>query len=707
MDTMRHSMSDNEPFTTFKDLYESIKGEDSITYRAFMRKLHRMMRGSHATQRHVYETLGIPQPSKRSYKKSPNVFVAYDGEGWNDKYVLLANSLGERIVNRDGLSTDECLAFLTRQYDQTKRRIFFAFSYDVNHILHDVPDRDLLSLVKGNTIHYHDYTIRYISGKILSIDNYRYYDIFGFFQKSFIATVEQMLGADRISDGLRSGKAARGTFEEWDLDAIIRYNDEELQLMVEVAQKLDSALEEIGVHLTQWYGPGAIAQYWYRKHVDPPNEHYSPEAYTALAAAYYGGRFEQLVLGTVQHVYEYDIHSAYPSVIAEMPYFLDWKRTKRYQPDNPYSVWHIAFDFRRIARDSPTSGENLFLPFPMRAADGRISFPLMGSGWYWQREVDAALRYFPSECITIHRGFVATTGDRPFGWVKELYDYRLALKDANNQAEYAIKVGLNSLYGKMAQRVSRNRYFSIAWAGYVTSSTRAKLVEAGCAHDREHVLGFATDAIFTTVPLQLPISTALGDWEESSFSSATFFQSGVYRLRRTDGTSVDRYRGSPLRRGIDDIISQLHTSPNDYSVVKIGRFISHLLALKAPQAYGPYRLQFINSAHRLIFDAPYKRFYLFPNTIRKGKAIKHYDAMLKQPIPSLPKVTMSDVSEDDWLDRVYGAIRVHVDESYPQVAVDRIEQSLLAEGIISAVYDGEYEDVSQLEKLPVVEDTTL
>ena len=39
-------------------------------------------------------------------------FVAWDGEGEDGKYTLLANSNGQELVNRDGLSTERCLDFL-------------------------------------------------------------------------------------------------------------------------------------------------------------------------------------------------------------------------------------------------------------------------------------------------------------------------------------------------------------------------------------------------------------------------------------------------------------------------------------------------------------------------------------------------------------------------------------------------------------------
>src|SRR5665811_1486534 len=162
-------------------------------------------------------------------------------------------------------------------------------------------------------------------------------------------------------------------------------------------------------------------------------------------------------------------------------------------------------------------------------------------GWYWYEEVKVMLDFFPTAKVVIHEGYTAKTDGTPFHWISSLYDYRMKLKGTGNLSQYAIKVGLNSLYGKCAQRVGHNPYFSLAWAGYITASTRAKLARAAYSKP-ESVLGFATDALFTDSKLQqLTLSENLGDWEESSFRSAIFFQSGVYRLIRQDQSTDDRY----------------------------------------------------------------------------------------------------------------------------------------------------------------------
>ncbi len=418
--------------STLKELYEAVADPDSASYKSFLKKLARLQEDNPRTVNAIKRRLGVPIKKKKQVVVGQ--FVAYDGEGYGNKYVLLANSLGERISNPDGLSTLECLEFLTTKYTVSTKRIFFSFGYDINHILVDVPDNVLEALLSDRQVEWEGYKLQYIPGKIFVVNGLRYYDTFGFFQTSFINVVKLMLGEEYVTPELVAGKEARGTFETWSLEKLIEYNDVELELMVKIFDKLKKAFLDIDVDLKEWYGPGAVAKYWYRKHGVYPTERHTHGSLLALNGAYYGGRFEQITLGHVKPIYEYDIRSAYPAVMADMPYFTGWRRVKRYE-ENPYAIWHVSFDLREdYLKDANLHS---FLPLPMRSKDGRICFPLVGKGWYWSIELLNVLVSFPNAKLTFHEGYIATTSGTPFSWVRELYDYRRELKASGNLAQYA------------------------------------------------------------------------------------------------------------------------------------------------------------------------------------------------------------------------------------------------------------------------------
>ena len=716
-------LNEEENATSLRAFFYNLKPDGTeYEYEKFRRKIRRMEEGNPETIKRMLRGIGAIKPAKkeqngRDYRsKGSSKFIAYDGEGYLDRYVLLANSEGDYVENPDGLSTQDCLEFLSARYDFPSQRVFYAFGYDVNHIVRDLSDTEIFKLHKNEVINWNGNKLKYIPGKIFSVNGFQYQDTFSWFQRSFVKTVELMLGKEAVTQRLLEGKAARGEFENWTIDQLIQYNAEELELLVRIMNRLRDALLAIDVNLTNWYGPGAIANYWLKSHLIIPDR-YEDDVEKALNSAYYGGRFEQISLGTIKHVYEYDIRSAYPSAMAKMPYFSHFTKTDKYV-DNPYSIWRVVIDLREwYIEQRERTQVNCFFPLPMRNRAGRICFPLVIRGWYWNDEIRLVLDFFPNAKISFVEGYVATTEGQPFTWVRQLYDYRRSLKASGNLSEYALKVGLNSLYGKTAQRVGKRRFHSLAWAGHITSTTRAKLARAGYegrytnpATNASKIIGFATDALFSTEKLShLPISTDLGEWEETKVATGTFFQSGVYRLSNWGEDHVDRYRGSPLRKGIDDIIEQIKLNPESDPQVRIGRFISNLLAIRAPNTFGPHRLSFIQILYKLQLAASFKRHYHFPGKLvdRENKVLPrwqpNFSELLTDRIFSSPKIWMNDpVYIPQIYDILLDAESLYNDEeSYPIV---KFEHQLIGEEELAATLEFALSnDIGLLNELPTIE----
>ena len=98
-------------------------------------------------------------------------------------------------------------------------------------------------------------------------------------------------------------------------------------------------------------------------------------------------------------------------------------------------------------------------------------------------EVLAAMKIWPKEIEVIEIWRLPYDVNRhPFEWVEELYHYRDYLRSIGDLAHICIKLGLNSLYGKTAQkqgfRGQEPPYRSFMVAGAITAGTRAKLLEA-------------------------------------------------------------------------------------------------------------------------------------------------------------------------------------------------------------------------------------
>jgi hypothetical protein len=205
-------------------------------------------------------------------------------------------------------------------------------------------------------------------------------------------------------------------------------------------------------------------------------------------------------------------------------------RTNRLPKDSLYLA-KVSFSHP----DGPWCG----LPFRQK---GTLFWPLQGTGWYWSPEIEAAQRHLQADII-IHDLWIAhqTCDCQPFGWVDALYEKRRRL--GRKTRGYPVKLGLNSLYGKMAQRCGRGPYHDVVSAGLITSITRARLIEA-IGQDPQSVVMVATDAVFSTRPLSLDIGDKLGQWEEKVWPDLFIAKPGVYWSPSDLEKSV-KSRGAP------------------------------------------------------------------------------------------------------------------------------------------------------------------
>ena len=507
--------------------------------------------------------------AERRYRKkvaANRPFVAYDGEGitledGSHLYTLLACSDGRYIENYEGLSTKECLRFLleSKLANPNGIHVIFGGTYDMNMMLRELPPRYLESLWKDGQTRWKDYRIKYRHRKEYMVADWdtclTLYDVQTFFQCAFVSACDQYLGNWPEREQVVAGKAQRGYFTQEDRDTTRSYCFAELQVLVRLMNELRSRLHAVDLKPTRWNGPGAVAtallkREGIKEHMKPTE----PERIEATRCAYFGGRFEMAKFGHYEGtVYEYDINSAYPSAMRDLPSLAngDWvHRGPTSRVPDTFSLYHITYEIPRLQSESTW----LLGPAPSRSKDGSIAYPCSGSVWLWGIEAQGVKEW----CKVRGGTFKVTewwqfrdTGERPFRFVDTLYQQRRALKAAGDGAHVGIKLGLNSLYGKTAQQVGWKvdnfgkatlpPFHQLDYAGYITAACRAQIWQAYMLKP-EAIIAIETDAIFSTEPLPLTIGSNLGEWELTTFSDLTYVQSGTYWATE-DGEPVNKYRG--------------------------------------------------------------------------------------------------------------------------------------------------------------------
>lgn len=530
---------------------------------------------------------------KKAYDDSRTLerpFLALDGEGIGNRYVLLAAKLPGKesayIYDREGLGTAECLDFLLGLSQGRKagvRPIFcwFAFDYDVNMILGDIPlkgeEASIQQLRAENSTYWNGYKVTYIPRKIFKIrkNGRRFHstDIFSFFQTSFENALRDW--KIEVPEIITRGKIARQDFSTWSEEDICAYNDAELDCMAELAERLRGSVTPLGLPIRSWHGPGSLAGSWLSKQKAKHYKGEPPEEVTAAATrAYFGGRIDVQGYGFVSPVYHYDITSAYPSSIRYLPDLsnLEWIRTEGERP--PMAGVSVA----RIRWNIPDT-KTEWGAFPWRNRNGIIRYPLSGEGWYWQDEIAAAIERFGEGSFDFLESW-QTVGDIHYPFlnpVEEAFAYRRELKREGKSSHIAVKLILNSLYGKFAQTVGRAQYYSPVWAGLITSHTRAQLQRA----ISPDVVCVMTDSIWTKKPIDLDVSGNLGAWEEQEEGTLILAGAGLYEAQKPDGSTERWQRGFDKRKPLDieGIVSHwLGSNPLFEGRYSIKRFVGMGLA---------------------------------------------------------------------------------------------------------------------------------
>lgn len=510
-------------------------------------------------------TVKRPSTRARARARARRGFLAIDGEAVTERgehrYVLLNASDGkgysDALVDKRGIGTRDAFNWLLK-LSRSQRAIFVAFGlgYDVNMILRDLEREQIEELWKMGEIHVELagrwYWLEHVPGKLFGVStdgaSFTVYDVFGFFQTSFVKALDAWAVATPAI--VERMKQERHDFTLANLNEIHDYNAEECRLLVELMDAVRAALDAVELKPRSWLGAGAIASALLTKHnVHTKIANRRPLSIDEdiLPRAYFGGRTEMFRQGLFPHAASWDINSAYPFEATLLPSMLGtWRRARRYDPLEPWAIWRVKWNIKR--------GE-LVAPFPFR--DKRaIYYPLTGEGYYHAIEVEAA-RALYGERIAITSGYVFTPDDpddRPFAFLHDAYAHRRELKRRKHPGEKVLKLGINSVYGKLAQgttRRGRPRFQEYFWSGRITAGTRARVLTAAAAA-RNGVVAIATDGImFAGDEPEHDTGTGLGAWERTGYVDLFVAQPGMYHAREANGRRVVKHSRGFFTKEID------------------------------------------------------------------------------------------------------------------------------------------------------------
>ena len=612
-----------------------------------------------------------------SSSRKPFLFI--DGEGGNREdgghdYIVLcgySDYTGPLILenpDRSPLSTRAIIDWLLnlaarlKAEDSPHTIVGFGLGYDIAMWLHDIPERPAERLFRPELVGWVDqkgtprwspvgpYAMRQIGTEFQIIEStygrgarktkenrrsITVWDCWKFFQGSFVSALQkwQILTDDEL-ERIETMKKKRSTFRSDEIDdEIIEYCLAECEAGVKLMTKLDATCVELGYPLRRYDGAGSLAAAMLRKwSIDAFQAPVPEKMRQAVACAYFGGRFEVAAHGlTDKEVWQYDINSAYPTIIKDLPCLAhaQWIANKEVVSEGIYEVvW-----------EAPNPCH--WGPLPHRNRKGEITYPQSGHGWYWGSELLAAEQLYPSS-FQVLKGWSLKRGCHhvPFKDVPSVYVQRQNL--GASAAGIVLKLGLNSLYGKTAQSIGQPKYANYIWAGMITAGCRAMILDAIRIAGPEHILMTATDSVLSDCPIDLPTSPEkkLGEWDEATAKGGILIiQPGITIAYDDTGNGTYKSRGL----GKHEFARHADAAERAWATLGIlGSFTaqSHrFIGMKTALARGKYdtRCRWVDVEQKLKFLPGSKR--LIPNS----EMLAHYHhrqlrslARPGWPDPSLP-----------------------------------------------------------------------
>lgn len=515
---------------------------------------------------------------QRSTDRATKRFIMWDGEGYgNHHYMLFGSSITEPIVGKD-LTTISCLEHIidVASVYPNNWHIGFAFEYDVNMILKDLSVEHLEILRDKGIVLWNGYWIEHVPNKWFSIKRrgvkrVKIFDVFSFFGCAYITALEKYnIGTNEQRELIRSGKSRRSQFTYDELPEVEKYWRCEISLGPLLMDRLRAIFEAAGFYINAWHGPAVLARELYKRYRIKDHQNECPsQVQTAARYAYSGGRFELFRVGfSIQSIFNKDIQSAYPFAATLLPslqngewhHIVDPIEIQKIRNNfnwRKFAVWHIEYDttsaIRADKQRHAKNGDfynfyklqNAPQPLFRRDKNGTITWPQHVKSWYWSPEASLVAK---NKCAHFIEAWIfEDNGERPFAFLENLYRQRQKLKAEGKPEELTLKLGMNSLYGILAQKAGwqhskgKPRTHQLEWAGFITSVCKMMVFKAAeWAWQNDALISIDTDGIFSTkeIPENILVNGSginLGQWEDSRYSGILAWQSGLYWLRNTDG----------------------------------------------------------------------------------------------------------------------------------------------------------------------------
>lgn len=498
----------------------------------------------------------------RQYRHEIKPFIAkkilgFDTETYNtgDAF-LIACSDGNYSFDRENF-----LKWMFKYEDSIN--FFYNADFDVRAILKIFLSKEnFMALYKTGSIEFEGFKIRYLQHKFLSLSIGKHVVIFYDLCQYFHISLEK--AAKKYSIWQKQEMETKNfnkSFVALNRERILSYCIMDARICGLLGEYMNYCFKPLG-GFHKPISNAYISEYYFKQNVAMPDFLKIP--YNVLEAAYnsyHGGRFEVIKRGCFENVSCYDINSAYPAEYLNLVDYTQGKWQKSKIPsEHGFYLAKIKFN------------KSWIYPHPANMGSLKI-YPRHVAGWVTGDE----MLYYQSnnliEEIKVIKGY-EWQGKKIYP-LRDCVNFLYGERQKSEAKKYAIKIILNSIYGKFIQKTpsliksdyndfdyfdratgifyrkvwKTGQLFNPCWAAEVTAGARLKLYDAAVKYN---ALAMATDSILTEK--RMSESSGLGGWKcERSNDKAIILGSGMYQLGEGKGF-VSKHRGIYTKTSINDLI---------------------------------------------------------------------------------------------------------------------------------------------------------
>lgn len=491
---------------------------------------------------------------QKTFSDLPNI-IGIDTETYqeNGNLICLCNSENNTVLyggtKYEELPTIKDIFNYLRRLKRHKEgtTIFFAYNlgFDARIILKSLKEK-IIKFYNGEDEQYEikikGLQIKYLNKKYLKLNDksnsVEIFDAYQFFIGSGLdgsSSLDQVAKAYKLSgkkyDGIYKDKKFPSKISGLEMKKIVDYCIDDSKLTKNLMKIwIKNFKKNFNFYPSKYYSCGNLALEYVYKEI-PKMINFMDIEYDIQDLAYksyFGGRFEIFFRGLLKNIYHYDIKSAYPYAMMFLPDFRN-------------GVWVHLDSLDEFVKNckyvgfyeiETTVDEKNICPFMFRTQTGKVICP---NGFFKTCVTCFELKVaIESYNVKIHKisGYYFIPNETvktDFNeHIQKMFNARLS--QTNKGQKYIYKILLNSVYGKFAQVKPKPKgVFNPVMCSAITGFCRAMLLDA-VKENKESIVMFATDAIFSKVQLDKLVLTKdqLGAFEKEFHSKMKIVMAGIY-----------------------------------------------------------------------------------------------------------------------------------------------------------------------------------